>query len=112
MGDKERASKAGVEIKPAALIVCLLVAWLNGEFNIYEFTNDARIDSYKPDGFRAIGSGVAVAYGAYGAMRRLSGISVEEKFKIILGTTCQLASTCGGKMHIKRVTNNTVEDVT
>jgi len=108
---RERETKAGVPHNSESVIGCLLVGWLNGESQIYEFTNDGRIDSYIQDQFRAIGGGMPVAHGAYGAMKRTLGIENLNKFKIILETTITSTIACGGKFFIKRVNKDGVIDV-
>ncbi len=108
---RERAEKARVEPKPEHLITCLFVGWLNNEPNIYEFTNDARVHSYMENGFFAMGSGAKIAFGAYVALKNTSGTAVD-KFKLILKASCIKAISCGGTIHIKRVANNLIEDIT
>lgn len=108
---RKRVKKAGLTAPPESLMSCLLVGWVNGESQIYEFTNDGRIESYKSVGFRAIGSGDAIAYGAYGVMRRTKELP-ETKLKIILDTTVKLDIHCGKPVRMKRVTKDKVEDFT
>jgi len=107
---RARMRTAGVEPDDNSVISCLLIGWIKEESQIIEFTNDGKIASYIESGFQAIGN-KGIPWSVYRAMSQVSGPSNEEKFKIILNTTVNLARDCGNGYDIMRVTKNGIEDI-
>ncbi len=103
------AHKSNINSPKSHLMSCLLVGWRNDVPQIYEFTDDTRIQSYIVDAFKAIGSGICAAYGAHYVLKQMENTNALDRIKGALDATVNTVSSCCSPCNILRVKNDGID---
>ncbi|MGE0599917.1 MAG: hypothetical protein AB7J35_10390 [Dehalococcoidia bacterium] len=106
--------KSGVRPKAQSqgdAMQALVVGWNGDSPEILQFDDRGVRESYKHEGFYAIGSGGNIAIVAHRALRIVNGLPPLNRLLVAVAMAAEMDKQCGPPLHVWRVTREAIEEV-